>query len=232
MDVEALVEALEAPCAELGVEVVDAELMRGGAGGRSSSVLRVTVEGQGAALDLDAVAEVSAVISAVLDADEQLTPSGRYDLEVTSPGVERRLRRPAHFRRAIGSQVAVKTRPGTPGERRLQGRLEAAGDDGVTLSLGADATSGSPAHAGGGERTLPYEAIESAHTVFDWRAALAESRRSDGTDVRGGHGQRGPRPRRRGEGPEAAGGGIDTPAGHTDERGVSGEDDEERAALR
>jgi ribosome maturation factor RimP len=149
--------------------VVDAELLRGGTAGRSASVLRVTVDRRDASLDLDAVAAVSAVVSEVLDGEDAAVPAGRYDLEVTSPGVERRLRRPAQFRSALGSEVAVKTRAGVPGERRLEGRLEQADEDGVVVA------------AAGGPRRLGYGEIEQAHTVFDWRAALAAgSRRQEG----------------------------------------------------
>jgi ribosome maturation factor RimP len=167
MDVESLLARLEPRCAGLGVEVVDAELLRGGAGGRLGAVLRVTVDRPGAALDLDAVAAVSEVVSGLLDAEPSLGPAGRYDLEVTSPGVERRLRRPAHFRAALGAQVAVKTCPGVLGERRVEGVLEAADDEGIALG------------AAGGTRRLAYGEIEQAHTVFDWRAALASGARRE-----------------------------------------------------
>lgn len=169
MDVEALLSELEAPCAALGIEVVDAELLRGGAGGRSTAVLRVTVDRPSASLDLDEVAAVSAVVSEVLDSAGSSAPSGRYDLEVTSPGLERRLRRPAHYRAARGAHVAVKTCPDVPGERRVEGVLAEADDDGITIS------------AEGASRRLAYDEVEQAHTVFDWRAALAAgARREEG----------------------------------------------------
>jgi ribosome maturation factor RimP len=167
MDVDTLLARLEGPCAALGVEVVDAELLRGGAAGRSASVLRITVDRPLAPLDLDAVATVSAVVSEVLDGDGSGAPEGRYDLEVTSPGLERRLRRPPHFRAALGREVSVKTRPGSPGERRVEGRLQVVDDEGITVA------------AAGGPRRIAFGEIEQAHTVFDWRAALAARSRHE-----------------------------------------------------
>ncbi|HTW97891.1 MAG TPA: hypothetical protein VMD59_03890, partial [Acidimicrobiales bacterium] len=104
-----------------------------------------------------------------LDADGSVSPAGRYDLEVTSPGVERRLRRPGQFSRALGGQVSVKTRPGVPGERRVEGTLEEVGEEGIAVVTA------------GITRRIAFEEIEQAHTVFDWRAALAAgARREEG----------------------------------------------------
>ena len=91
---------------------------------------------------------------------DELDPiPGRYTLEVSSPGVERTLRTPAHFVRAIGETVTVKTRPQVPGERRRRGVLVAADDDGLTLDV-----DGGP---DGGIR-LSYSDIDKARTVFVW----------------------------------------------------------------
>jgi len=135
---------------ERGLEVVDVE--------HSGATLRITVDRvEGGSIDLETVARASEVVSAVLDRADPIP--GRYTLEVSSPGVERLLRTPAHFRRHIGSTVAVKTRPGTQGDRRLEGTLAAADDVGVTI----------------GSRTLPYADIERAHTVFSWGGSAKRS---------------------------------------------------------
>jgi ribosome maturation factor RimP len=139
-----------------GHDLVDVELVGG--------VLRVTVERDGG-LDLDELAEMSRLLGALLDERSDLAPSGRYELEVSSPGVERRLRRPAHFTKALGRRVAVRTIAGTPGERRFEGTLWAVDADAITVT-----------DDGGAEHRVPYPAIDRAHTVFDWRAALAGGR--------------------------------------------------------
>jgi len=156
-------------CAYLEVELDDVELHGG--------VLRVTVERAGG-LDLDQLAEVSRAVSTLLDAREDLAPAGRYELEVSTPGLERRLRRPEQFRRAVGSTVAVRTVPGTAGERRLEGVLVAADNEKFEVA----AATGVP-------RQLTYREVERAHTVFDWRRALAE-RRDAGTEDDADEGKR------------------------------------------
>jgi len=130
------------------LELVDVELRSG--------VLLVTVDRDGG-VDLGALTDANRVVSSVLD---ELDPiPGRYTLEVSSPGVERTLRRPAHFVRAIGETVTVKTRPQVPGDRRRRGVLVAADDNGLTLDV-----DGGPE---GGIR-LSYSDIDKARTVFVW----------------------------------------------------------------
>jgi ribosome maturation factor RimP len=125
-----------------GLELFDVEY----AGGR----VVVLIDRPGG-VDLDALTKATHRISAALDADDPV-PGGRYVLEVSSPGLERPLRTPAHFLRHIGSTVAVKTRAGTEGDRRCQGPLTEADDDGFTV----------------GDRRFAYADVERAHTVFEW----------------------------------------------------------------
>jgi ribosome maturation factor RimP len=90
---------------------------------------------------------------------DELDPiEGRYSLEVSSPGVERTLRLPAHFLKAVGETVSVKTRPQVPGERRLRGRLVAADDDGFDLET----------EGGSGRIRLAYSDTDRVRTVFVW----------------------------------------------------------------
>ena len=90
-------------------------------------------------VSLDETADVSREISAVLDASNALGESA-YTLEVSSPGVDRPLTEPRHWRRARGRLVRVKV----AGEGSMEGRVLAADADGVTLGLA------------GGERRFPY----------------------------------------------------------------------------
>jgi len=95
-------------------------------------VLRIIVDGD-RGVSLDAVADLSREISAALDAAEesggQFTER-EYVLEVSSPGVDRPLTLPRHWRRNVGRLVSV-----TAGERLVTGRLIAADDDGVVLDV-------------------------------------------------------------------------------------------------
>ena len=135
--------------ADQGLEVVDVEHRAG--------VLRVTVDRPGG-VDLDAVADATRQVSALLDRHDPVP--GRYLLEVSSPGLERPLRTPAHFERVVGSTVAVKIRPGSDGERRVEGVLEAADADGILVE----------------GRRVRYDEIERARTVFRWGPAPRPSR--------------------------------------------------------
>jgi len=122
--VQDLFAALRPVVADAGLELVDVEMKPG--------VLQVTVDREGG-VDLEALTDANRAVSAVLD---ELDPiPGRYSLEVSSPGIERPLRTPAHFAKALGATVTVKTRPQVPGERRLRGTLVASDDDGFTLAV-------------------------------------------------------------------------------------------------
>ncbi len=145
---EELFTQLQPVIAAARLELVDVELRSG--------VLLVTVDREGG-VDLEALTDANRAVSGVLD---ELDPiPGRYTLEVSSPGVERTLRTPAHFVKAVGETVTVKTRPQVPGDRRRRGVLVAADDHGLTL-----AEEGGP---DGGVR-LAYSDIDKARTVFIW----------------------------------------------------------------
>ncbi len=137
---------------DLGMELYDLEA--------SGSLVRVTVDRPGG-VDLDAIELATRIISRELDHADPIP--GRYTLEVSSPGLERPLRTPAHFRGAVGRVVQVRTLPGVEGERRFQGVLAAADDDGITVVVSGG--EGDPAGTG---RRLAYDQIERARTVFEW----------------------------------------------------------------
>ena len=102
-------------------------------------LLRVVVDSDHG-VSLDDAADVSREVSAVLDASNALGDVP-YTLEVSSPGVDRPLTEPRHWRRARGRLVRVKV----AGEGSVEGRVLAADADGVTLGLGrAAASAGSP----------------------------------------------------------------------------------------
>jgi ribosome maturation factor RimP len=155
-----LFDLLASTVGPLGLELVDVE--------RHAAVVRVVVDKNGG-VDLDAIAEATRAVSLELD---RLDPvPGRYTLEVSSPGVERPLRIPAHFARAVGEQVSVRTVAGAEGERRVAGRLAEAGPDGIVIE-GADIPDG--------RRRLTYDEVQRARTVFSWGPAPRAARRDDG----------------------------------------------------
>lgn len=139
-----------APAVEsLGLDLYDVE--------HAGRNLRVLVDRPGG-VDLDTICAATRAVSLALDEADPI--EGRYTLEVSSPGVERPLRRPEHFARAVGSEVKVKTRPGTEGERRVVGTLVAADADAIRVRT-----------AEGEERTIRHDEIERARTTFTWGPA-------------------------------------------------------------
>ena len=151
------VEALLGPVIEAeGLELYD--VTRGREGGRR--VLRVIVDGPDG-VDLDTLSRLSERVSRRLDLAGYET--GPYDLQVSSPGIERPLKRPEHFRRSVGERVKVKTSAPVAGSRTHIGTLIAADDAGVTLEVDGD------------ERRLSHADIASARTVVDWSAELKRS---------------------------------------------------------
>ena len=145
---------------DLQLDLYDLEF-RGG-------TLRVTIDrpaGVEEGLDMEAIALASRLIGRELDHDDPM--GGHYTLEVTSPGLERSLRTPTHFQRSIGKTVALRLRDivapdGERSERRLQGVLIEADEHSATIQLNDAAQT---------ERSVPYEKIDRARTVFEWGPA-------------------------------------------------------------
>jgi ribosome maturation factor RimP len=126
-------------------------------------VLRVVVDnppGRTEGLDLDVLADATRAVSRALDDADPI--ASRYTLEVTSPGLERTLRRPEHFERAVGETVKIRTVAGVDDERRVDGQLVAADETGITVRAGV-ADDGTAS-----DRRLDYHDIERARTVFEW----------------------------------------------------------------
>jgi len=94
-------------------------------------ILRVLIDRPEGGVTLDELARVSRELGDVLDAHDAV--SGRYHLECSSPGVNRPLVRPEHFRRAVGERVHVRIHEPIAGRRQFHGILEAATDDTVTV---------------------------------------------------------------------------------------------------
>ena len=129
------------------------DLQIGGQPGRQT--IRVFVDSDDG-VDLDTIAEVSEELSRGLDLKDPI--SGRYTLEVSSPGLERTLRVPEHFSLSVGRDVVVKTvEPLVPEGHRIEGVIAAA--------TPAEATIRTP----GGDVRVPYNQIKQARTVFEWK---------------------------------------------------------------
>lgn len=79
----------------------------------------------------------------------------RYTVDVSSPGLERPLRKPAHFRNVVGRRVVIRTADDIDGRKRFRGELVAAGDGAVTVD------------AGGAAFDIPYDAIVRGNLIHE-----------------------------------------------------------------
>jgi ribosome maturation factor RimP len=113
---------------QLGYELVDLEY----APGRTHAVVRLFIDSP-RGVGIEDCERVSHEFSALLDVADPV-PTG-FTLEVSSPGLDRVLRTPAHFERFIGERVWVELLVARSGRRRYTGRLEACGPDGVELNV-------------------------------------------------------------------------------------------------
>ena len=130
-----------------GLEIVDVEFRRESRG----MVLRLYLDrcGGGGGVSLDDLTRVSRQLGDVLDVHNAVP--GSYNLEVSSPGINRRLRRPDHFRRYVGKKVRVRTAEPLDGRRAFTGVLEAVDSDAIVVGTAE------------GRHTIRFAEISQAH---------------------------------------------------------------------
>ena len=119
----------ERVAASLGVEVVEIELRGGG----KSRMLRVFIDKPSGVTHEDC-ANLSREVSTILDVEDAV-PGGSYVLEVSSPGLDRKLVKPGDFERFQGSRIKLTTKAPVNGNRHFEGRLEHFESGRLTLDL-------------------------------------------------------------------------------------------------
>ena len=121
------------PAVEMtGVELLGLEFISAG----NNSVLRLYIDHENG-IDVDNCAEVSRQVSAILDVEDPI--SSEYNLEVSSPGVDKPLFTNAHFQAVVGETVEVKLGMPQNGRRKFKGKLEAVeGDNLIVVVDGED----------------------------------------------------------------------------------------------
>ncbi len=150
-----VVELLQPVIETLGVELIDVEWV--------GSSLRVVIDQDGG-ITTDRLTEVNRLISPILDQHDPVP--GRYTLEVSSPGVERKLTRPLHYTRSIGEDIVVKLEPGNE-PRRIKGRLVAFDADANELTIDAVELDGVDL-ASPETHKIALGDIAKSRTVFVW----------------------------------------------------------------
>jgi ribosome maturation factor RimP len=137
--------------ADEGMEIIDIELRREGRG--AGRILRLYLDKEGGP-SLNDLTRVSRQLSDLLDVHAAV--EGPYTLEVSSPGVNRLLKRPEHFVQFIGKRIRVRTRDMIVGRRSFLGVLKEVQEDGIALLQE------------GAEFHIPLSAIEKANYEHDW----------------------------------------------------------------
>jgi ribosome maturation factor RimP len=145
---------------DAGFEVLDLKLVPRG---RAVSVqIYIDHLDGGAGVTLDDCTRAAKVVQDGVDLDRLLP--GRYVLEVSSPGIDRPLKRPAHFRRFRGEHAVVRLKAPRGGVQRFEGRIGESDDEAFSLEF-----------EGGSTERLLYSEIASANLRLDpWKGRLNE----------------------------------------------------------
>ena len=137
---------LEPTVERLGYELADLEVRLGGKGG----LIRVFID-KPEGIDLDDCEKVSLAVSALLDVEDPVP--GNYSLEVSSPGLDRKLTKVEHFQRFAGETVKVQMRFPIEGRRRFRGTLVSSDDENIVVEVDGESLS------------LPLKTIDTARLV-------------------------------------------------------------------
>jgi len=134
-----------------GLEVVEVEVKGGG----MQRLVRIAIDKPAGVTHADCEL-VSQQVGTILDV-EDVVPGGRYTLEVSSPGVERKLLKPQDYQRFQGKKAKISLRDAVDGRRNWDGTLAGFADGLVTLEI-----------APGQMRTFPLDQIQKANLKFEW----------------------------------------------------------------
>jgi ribosome maturation factor RimP len=146
-----VVEIVERVGAAEGLEIVDVELKGGGA----SRLLRIYIDKPEGVTHGDCE-KVSSEVGSVLDA-EDVIPGSSYTLEVSSPGVERKLSRPRDFERFVGQKVKVALKDPIENQKRWEGALLSFAAGVITLRTGS-----------GKDISFGLDQVSQANLKFEW----------------------------------------------------------------
>lgn len=122
-----LTEMLTAPVEALGFELVGIEFIRG-----RTSTLRIYIDSEDG-INVDDCADVSHQVSAVMDVEDPITVA--YNLEVSSPGLDRPMFTAEHYQRFTGEEVALVLRMAVQNRRKWQGIIKAVDGEMITVTV-------------------------------------------------------------------------------------------------
>jgi ribosome maturation factor RimP len=146
--------------ATYGVELVEVDL-RGGGKARS---LKITIDKPEGVTHEDC-ANLSREVSTILDVEDAV-PGGPYTLEVSSPGLDRKLLGPNDYVRFVGSRIKLMTREPVSGNRHFEGRLDSFGDGRLVLEVLTGKKKPKPGHGPPGHKVeIDLANVEKANLV-------------------------------------------------------------------
>ncbi|HLX44434.1 MAG TPA: ribosome maturation factor RimP [Bryobacteraceae bacterium] len=137
--------------ADAGIEIVDVQMLGGG----GSRLLRIFIDKLQGVTHADCE-YISQNVGTILDV-EDVIPGARYTLEVSSPGVERKLSKPQEFQRFVGQKVKIVLRQPVENQRHWVGALTSFAEGIITLEP-------SP----GRSVQFPLDQVEKANLKFEW----------------------------------------------------------------
>src|ERR1700693_3775142 len=159
LDVDRVREIAERVASSTGLEIVEVELRGGG----KARMLRIFIDKPGGVTHEDC-ANLSREVGTILDV-EDVIPGNSYLLEVSSPGLDRKLLRPADYERFTGSKVKLKTRNPVNGNQHFEGRLQSFRDGRLTLEVSASRKKARPGEAAAQRLEIELANVEQANLV-------------------------------------------------------------------
>jgi ribosome maturation factor RimP len=159
LDVDRVREIAERVAASTGLEIVEVELRGGG----KARMLRIFIDKPGGVTHEDC-ASLSREVGTILDV-EDVIPGASYLLEVSSPGLDRKLIRPADYERFTGSRVKLTTRQPVNGSHHYEGRLESFQQGRLTLEMNAARKKPRPGSAAPQKLEIELANVEMANLV-------------------------------------------------------------------
>ena len=146
MSTSELLGVLEPTIERLGYELTDLDVRIGGKGG----FIRLTID-KPDGIGLEDCEKVSHAVSALLDVEDPI--AGNYNLEVSSPGLDRKLTKVEHFQRFKGETLKVSMRFPIEGRRRFRGTLVSSDEENIVVQVDGESLS------------LPLKTIDTARLV-------------------------------------------------------------------
>jgi ribosome maturation factor RimP len=143
-----------------GLLLWDVELKGSGA----ARTLRIYIDRQPGGVSHEDCAAFSREVSTIFDVEDAV-PGGAYVLEVSSPGLDRRLFKPEHFTQFVGSLVKFSTREPLNGNRHFEGRLVSFDDGRLTVNLDEVGSRKKAKAQGNGVVVVPFAIVEKASLV-------------------------------------------------------------------